>query len=51
MNHWIALRRQERFAQLYGKENTSKLVASETQDEKPLTNPGPSILTKRVGFN
>jgi len=51
VNHWIALRRQARFAQLYGKENTSKLIASETQDEKPLTNPGSSILSKRVGFN
>lgn len=50
VNHWIALRRQERFAQLYGKENTSKLKPSSTQDEYPITNPGPSILKGRVGF-
>ena len=50
VNHWIALRRQERFAELYGKENTCKLKASKTQDEKPKTNPGPSVLSKRVGF-
>ena len=50
VNHWIALRRQVRFAQLFGQENSSHLVASETQDEKPVTNPGSSILTKKVGF-
>ena len=50
VNHWIALRRQERFAQLYGMENTSKLKPSQTQDEKPVTKPGESILTRRVGF-
>jgi len=51
VNHWICLRRQARFAELYGKENTSRLVASDTQDELPKTNPGESVLGgKRYGF-
>lgn len=51
VNHWICLRRQARFAELYGKENTSKLIASQSQDETPITHPGPSILSgKRCGF-
>jgi sugar phosphate isomerase/epimerase len=51
INHWICLRRQARFAELFGAENTSKLVASKTQDENPKTNPGESILGgKRHGF-
>lgn len=39
VNHWVSLRRQERFAQLYGKENTSSLVPSETQGYEPPTAP------------
>jgi hypothetical protein len=39
VNHWVALRRQERFASLFGKENTSHLVASSTQGFEPVTNP------------
>lgn len=52
INHWIGLRRQKRFAELFGEENTSKLVPSDTQDEFPTTFPGDSILKKhgRVGF-
>lgn len=52
VNHWIALRRQERFAEMFGQENTSKLKSSSTQNSEPLTYPGPSILekAKRVGF-
>lgn len=44
VNHWVSLRRQKRFAELYGEENTSKLVPSATQGFEPETNPGPSIL-------
>ena len=44
VNHWIALRRQERFAQMFGAENTSRLVASDTQGVEPITRPGPSVL-------
>ena len=52
VNHWIALRRQARFAELFGQENTSRLKASSTQDEKPITNPGDSILEgKRLGID
>lgn len=53
VNHWIALRRQERFAEMFGQENTSKLKSSSTQSSEPLTHPGLSILNKaakRVGF-
>ena len=50
MNHWIALRRQERFAELFGIENTCGLKPSQTQNKFPETNPGASTLTKRVGF-
>ena len=50
VNHWIALRRQERFAQIYGSENTCRLKPSKTQGADPKTNPGPSILKCRVGF-
>ena len=38
------VRRQERFAELFGCGNTSGLKASETQDSKPKTNPGNSLL-------
>ena len=41
VNHWICLRRQARFAELYGAENTSRIRPSETQDEMPLTSPPP----------
>lgn len=50
VNHWIALRRQKRFAELYGEENTSKLVPSQTQGYEPETKPGPSIINQRMGF-
>jgi len=50
VNHWIALRRQERFAELFGRENTCGLKPSQTQNKFPETNPGASTLTKRVGF-
>jgi len=44
VNHWISLRRQERFAQLFGRENTSRLIPSPTQGIEPVTNPGDSVL-------
>jgi len=44
VNHWISLRRQLRFAELYGTENTSKLIPSKTQGILPETKPGKSIL-------
>lgn len=52
VNHWIALRRQVRFSQLFGSENTSALLPSPTQGELPETHPGDSILANksRVGF-
>jgi len=52
VNHWIGLRRQERFAELYGRENTSRLIPSDTQGFEPVTKPGPSILDGKtnVGF-
>jgi len=52
VNHWIALRRQKRFAELYGEENTSSLIPSGTQGYEPETNPGPSVLKglKNVSF-
>eukprot|EP01062_Namystynia_karyoxenos_P001423 TRINITY_DN10493_c0_g1_i1.p1 TRINITY_DN10493_c0_g1~~TRINITY_DN10493_c0_g1_i1.p1 ORF type:complete len:379 (+),score=145.70 TRINITY_DN10493_c0_g1_i1:75-1139(+) len=52
VNHWIHLRRQIRFAELFGKENTSRIIPSATQNELPATNPGPSILAGkgRVSF-
>jgi len=52
VNHWIALRRQVRFSQLFGSENTSALLPSPTQGELPETHPGNSILANksRVGF-
>jgi len=52
VNHWIGLRRQERFAELFGKENTSKLIPSATQGFEPVTAPGPSVLEGKnnVGF-
>jgi hypothetical protein len=37
VNHWVQLRRQQRFGELYGNENTSKLVPSETQGYEPVT--------------
>ena len=52
MNHWIALRRQERFAELFGCGNTSGLKPSETQDGRPATNPGNSVLGgKKLGVD
>jgi len=46
------LRRQARFAELYGKSNTSKIIPSPTQGADPKTNPGKSLLEGRtnVGF-
>lgn len=44
VNHWVQLRRQKRFAELFGEENTSKLIPSDTQGFEPETNPGPSVL-------
>ena len=44
VNHWVSLRRQKRFGELFGEENTSKLVPSATQGFEPETHPGPSIL-------
>lgn len=40
INHWIHLRRQLRFAELYGAERSSRLVPSETQGFDPPTSPG-----------
>ena len=37
INHWVQLRRQERFARLFGSENTSQLVPSESQGFEPET--------------
>ena len=52
VNHWIALRRQERFAELFGCGNTSGLKPSETQDGRPATNPGNSVLGgKKLGVD
>jgi hypothetical protein len=39
VNHWIALRRQARFTELYGKELASNLIPSESQGYEPLTYP------------
>lgn len=39
VNHWVALRRQERFGELYGQENTSRLIPSDSQGYEPVTNP------------
>jgi len=54
INHWIHLRRQQRFAELFGDNNTSSLLPSETQDFEPSTNPGDSVLLssslRPVGF-
>ena len=52
VNHWIALRRQQRFAELFGQENTSKLIPSNTQGFEPITKPGNSVLDgmENVGF-
>jgi len=53
VNHWIALRRQERFAEMFGAENTSRLIASPTQGFEPRTKPGASVLEgmTNVGFH
>ena len=52
VNHWIALRRQERFAELFGCGNTSGLKPSKTQDGRPATNPGNSVLGgKKLGVD
>ena len=46
------LRRQERFAELFGCGNTSGLKPSKTQDCNPATNPGNSILDgKKLGVD
>jgi len=51
VNHWVHLRRQIRFAELFGKDNTSRLIPSETQDHLPETSPGESVLGgQRYGF-
>ena len=50
VNHWIALRRQVRFKELFNKHETSHLVPSKTQDETPMTNPGKSILCNKKGL-
>lgn len=52
INLWIQLRRQARFAELFGQENTSKLVPSSSQGALPITNPGKSVLSdqKRKSF-
>eukprot|EP00933_Yihiella_yeosuensis_P042534 TRINITY_DN37154_c0_g1_i1.p1 TRINITY_DN37154_c0_g1~~TRINITY_DN37154_c0_g1_i1.p1 ORF type:complete len:366 (-),score=56.99 TRINITY_DN37154_c0_g1_i1:86-1183(-) len=49
VNHWIQLRRQARFSELFGSSGgvTSKLVPSQTQNELPKTSPGESILKGR----
>ena len=39
VNHWVSLRRQVRFAELYGEDCTSALVPSETQGFSPVTSP------------
>jgi len=44
VNHWVALRRQERFAEMFGSENTSKVIPSPTQGPTPKTTPGESVL-------
>lgn len=44
VNHWVQLRRQLRFSELFGSENTSKLVPSSTQGFEPTTSPGDSVL-------
>jgi len=49
INHWVQLRRQKRFAELFGEENTSSLVPSDTQGFEPETNPGASILSGLTG--
>jgi len=46
VNHWVALRRAARFAELYGAENTSRVIASPTQNAEPVTKPGESVLAK-----
>merc|ERR1712013_651040 len=53
VNHWVALRRQERFAEMFGAENTSKLIPSKTQGPEPVTNPGDSVIKglENVGFS
>ena len=50
VNHWIAMRRQERFKELFGAEGASSLVPSKTQDENPKTSPGKSILDGKKGL-
>ena len=39
VNHWVALRRQARFAELYGEEHASNLVPSASQGFEPVTRP------------
>lgn len=45
VNHWIGLRMQKRFGDLFGAGETSKLIVSETQGYEPETEPQPSALT------
>ncbi|CAE8588140.1 unnamed protein product [Polarella glacialis] len=49
INLWVQLRRQVRFAELFGSSGgiTSRLVPSKTQGELPKTSPGESILKGR----
>mmetsp|Transcript_130701 Transcript_130701/g.279499 ORF Transcript_130701/g.279499 Transcript_130701/m.279499 type:complete len:375 (-) Transcript_130701:27-1151(-) len=47
VNHWIQLRRQARFAELFGEQATSRLIPSATQDASPVTKPGDSVLKGR----
>jgi len=53
VNHWIALRRQERFSTMFGPENSSRLIASNSQGFAPATSPGASVLAGlgRVSFS
>jgi len=47
VNHWVQLRRQARFSELFGAEDSSKLLPSSTQDATPVTHPGESVLKGR----
>lgn len=49
VNHWVQLRRQVRFQELFGASGgvTSRLAPSATQNELPATAPGDSVLKGR----
>ena len=49
VNHWIALRQQARFAEMFGVDNTSKLIESETQGLDPV--PKDPMVVKPLGTN